>query len=174
MEHYDSEANELNIDKLNEMKLWLFQENIRLETQKTELEEAREKFNKERTNFRKEMEALNQRSLQERKRLREENLFFDKKMAILQEGFRQLEEDRNSFRQEKAQFQNQKQLASKTENSICSSSVAERLFSGITNPLVLRKRYKDLVKIFHPDNLFGDEELLQMINKEYLRRKEEQ
>jgi len=27
------------------------------------------------------------------------------------------------------------------------------LFRGINNPLALRKRYRDLVKIFHPDNL---------------------
>ncbi len=45
------------------------------------------------------------------------------------------------------------------------------LFRGATNPLALRKRYKDLMKIFHPDNLSGDGELVQMINREYNRRK---
>ena len=54
-----------------------------------------------------------------------------------------------------------------------SEEIAKRLFKGINNILVLRKRYRDLVKIYHPDNIFGDEELVQMINKEYIRRKEE-
>ena len=49
--------------------------------------------------------------------------------------------------------------------------IARVLFRGATNPLTLRKRYKDLLKIFHPDNLCGDAELVQMINREYERRK---
>ena len=51
--------------------------------------------------------------------------------------------------------------------------IGQILFRSVNNSLGLRKRYRDLVKIFHPDNLFGDEELSQMINKEYLRRKRE-
>ena len=37
-----------------------------------------------------------------------------------------------------------------------------------------KRRYKDLMKIFHPDNNAGDEELVQLINKEFNRKKEEQ
>ena len=40
-------------------------------------------------------------------------------------------------------------------------------FQGVTNPLALKKRYKDLIKIFHPDNLAGDKEIIQRINREY-------
>lgn len=53
-------------------------------------------------------------------------------------------------------------------------AAARFLFWGINNSLALRKRYKDLLKIFHPDNLFGDEELVQMLNREYLRRRREE
>ena len=45
------------------------------------------------------------------------------------------------------------------------------LFKGVSNPITLRKRYKELLKIFHPDNLCGDEEMVQLINREYERRK---
>lgn len=31
----------------------------------------------------------------------------------------------------------------------------------------LKKRYKQLLKIYHPDNLCGDTETLQEINREY-------
>ena len=81
-------------EELKEIKLWLFQENMRLEQERTELEQARNKFLDERVKLRDELDELNRRTVMERKRLKEENLFFEKKMAILQEGFRQLEEDR--------------------------------------------------------------------------------
>lgn len=78
-------------EELKEIKLWLFQENMRLEQERTELEQARNKFLDERVKLRDELDELNRRTVMERKRLKEENLFFEKKMAILQEGFRQLE-----------------------------------------------------------------------------------
>lgn len=163
-----------NPDKLKEVKLWLFQENIRIESEKKDLEEAKEKFFQERSNFRREMDALNRRTVQERQRLKEESLFFDKKMAILQDGFRQLEADRKSFEQKKQAEENK---SKSKQNDMyfngTSESIAKRLFGNINNTLALRKRYKDLIKIFHPDNVYGDEELVQMINKEYIRRKEE-
>ena len=60
-------------DKLRDVKLWLFKENIRLENERRELED------------------LNRRILQEKKRLKEENLFFEKKLEILQDGIRKLD-----------------------------------------------------------------------------------
>lgn len=159
-------------DELKKVKLWLFQENIRLENERKELEQAQDKFLKERVKFRDEMDSLNRRTVMERKRLKEENLFFDKKMAILQAGFQQLDADRKSFEREKKRF-----IAEKAEKqySIPESNIVETLFrSASSNPLALRKRYRDLVKIFHPDNVFGDEELVQLINKEFMRRRREE
>ena len=158
-------------DELKKVKLWLFQENIRLENERKELEQAQDKFLKERVQFRDEMDSLNRRTVMERKRLKEENLFFDKKMAILQAGFQQLEADRKSFESEKKRFfkEQEENFYIKEDNDI-----AEALFRSVSNPLALRKRYRDLVKIFHPDNLLGDEELVQLINKEFMRRRREE
>ncbi len=89
---------------LREAKLWLFQENIRLENEKRELAASREKFLKERVLFQRELEDLNRRTVIERKRLKEENLFIEKKLAILQNGFRQLEEDRRSFERQRKEL----------------------------------------------------------------------
>ena len=166
--------------RLKEVKLWLFQENVRLENERRELEQSREKFLSERVRFKKELEELNKRTLMERKRLKEENLFFDKKFAILQDGFRKLEEDRQAFERKKKLFAREQASASRSyrQPSEGGGPVVEEtvrmLFRGINNPLALRKRYRDLVKIFHPDNLCGDEELVQIINKEYIRRKREE
>ena len=126
--------------------------------------------------LRDELDALNRRTVMERKRLKEESLFFEKKMAILQDGFRQLEEDRKKLEKERRLLR-EEEVSPKasdedgTENTL---TVVQLLFRGVNNPLALRKRYRDLIKIFHPDNLFGDGELAGQINKEYLKRKQEE
>lgn len=161
-----------DIDELKEAKLWLFQENIRLENARRELATSQEKFLNERVQLRKELDELNRRTVQERKRLKEESMFFEKKLAILQDGFRQLDEDRRALERQKKVLEERTSRVSYEEigGPVAEESV-RLLFRGANNPLALRKRYKDLVKIFHPDNLFGDEELAQVINREYLRRK---
>lgn len=160
-----------DMDELKDAKIWLFQENIRLENARKELDASQEKFLKERVQLRKELDELNRRTVMERQRLKEENMFFEKKMAILQNGFRQLDADRRAFENQKKTLE-ERARRSREETSIPLLEDSVRLlFRGANNPLALRKRYKDLVKIFHPDNLFGDEELAQSINREYLRRK---
>ena len=161
-----------DIDELKEVKLWLFQENIRLENARKELATSQERFLNERVQLRKELDELNRRTVQERKRLKEESMFFEKKLAILQDGFRQLDEDRRALeRQKKALEERTSRVVYEEIGGPAMEESVRLLFRGANNPLALRKRYKDLVKIFHPDNLFGDEELAQVINKEYLRRK---
>ena len=64
-------------EELKEAKLWLFQENMRLQQERTELEQAKDKFLEERVTLRDELDALNRRTVMERKRLKEESLFFD-------------------------------------------------------------------------------------------------
>ncbi len=163
-----------NMDELKNAKLWLFQENMRLENERNEFIQSRDKFIKERVQFRNEMDELNRRTVLERKRLREESLFFDKKMMILQDGFRRLEEDRRTFEKEKRNLKAELTRLQEESLSLSGSNVAEVLFRSVNNPLALRKRYRDLVKIFHPDNLFGDDELIQQINQEFMRRRREE
>lgn len=162
-----------NMDELKEAKLWLFQENMRLENERNEFIQSRDKFFKERVKLRDELDDLNRRTVLERKRLKEENLFFEKKMMILQDGFRKLEEDRRSFEKEKRAMRAEIDRLQEMNMESSANDTAEVLFRSVNNPLALRKRYRDLVKIFHPDNMFGDEELVQQINKEFVRRKKE-
>lgn len=161
-----------NMDELKQLKVWLFQEILRLENAKTELQESQDRFIKERVQFRDEMDKLNRRTVTERKRLKEEHLFFEKKLAILQDGFRQLDADRRKFEKEKRLYHRQQ---SERRYDYSGDGVDETLVSAMfrntNNILALRKRYKDLVKIYHPDNLFGDEEMMQAINREYMRRR---
>ena len=82
---------------------------------------------------------MNRRTVMERKRLKEESLFFEKKMAILQDGFRQLEEDRKKLEQETTDFSGKKRsvqkLLTKHEHREYSLTVVQLLFRGVNNPL---------------------------------------
>ena len=123
------------------------------------------KFLEEKKQFQEEMKYLNKKVLDERKRLKEEELFFEKKMDILKGGFAQLEADRKAVEQERMRLEAQK--AAMGDSRGFGDDDVRLFFRGANNPLTLKKRYKDLIKIFHPDNLCGDTELLQKINRMY-------
>lgn len=141
-------------ERLNELKVYLLHEMNQLENQRKEIKKLQEKLE------------------QEQKRMDIENRFFDNKMDILQSGFRQLDVDRQKLEKERMRFELEKELFEDDVKFIEDDIVAV-LFRGASNPLTLRKRYKDLMKIYHPDNLCGDAQLVQLINKEYEKRKAE-
>ena len=153
-------------DELQELKSWLFRENIRLVTAAKELEEMQEQFLKEKVQFQEEMKLLNQKISLERQRLKEDNIFFERKMEILKNGYSQLDIDRRRLDKEWAKLSAEKELIGqrKAYEGITGVSV---FFQGVRTPIALKKRYKDLIKIFHPDNVAGDTEIIQRINKEY-------
>jgi hypothetical protein len=173
-------------DELKKLKLFLFQENMRLNAERQKLEADREElkklqdsFMKDRVSLRDELNELNRRTTQERQRLRQDNIFFEKKMEILKDGFRALEEDRRKLEREREEFEAGRRLSMNEMSGPDLSHLSESdfdsiacvLFASVTNQSMLRKRYKDLVKIYHPDNLCGDDRLSRAINKEYQRRK---
>ena len=162
-------------EELKEAKLWLFRENMRLQKERKELESAKDKFLNERVRLRDEIDELNRKTVMERKRLKEESLFFEKKMEILKAGFLQLEQDRKMLERERRSIEQERaRLIEQDRDVYMSEDAVSLLFRNANNPLALRKRYRDLIKIFHPDNLFGDAELTLSINKEFSRRREEQ
>ena len=130
-----------------------------------ELEQMQEQFREEKEQFREEMKALNRRMAAERQRLKDDNLFFEKKMEILKGGFTELDMDRRRLEKEWARLEAQKEVMQQPVYS--SGRDVSDLFQGVKNPLALKKRYKDLIKIFHPDNVAGDKEMIQKINIEY-------
>lgn len=160
-------------EALNELKAWLFRENIRLSLERKNLEELFEKFLQEKKQFQSEMHLLNQSVLLERKRLKDESSFFDKKMEILQNGFRALEFDRKQLERERLRFETEKSVHEEHYEYAGSKVRAHVFFKGVTSQLALKKRYKDLMKIFHPDNLCGDNETVLAIGREYEKLRKE-
>ena len=137
-----------------------------------ELNELYVRFLEEKKQFQEEMKAFNAKILLERKRLKEEELFFDKKMDILKGGFEQLEADRKKLNRERAAFERERNNLARAERVLAEDDITEVLVRGVRNRLTLKKRYKDLIKIFHPDNVCGDTDTIRMINEEYKRLKD--
>lgn len=181
-------------DKLDDIQLknWLFKENMRLEDLREELSRAskllreqadlvkkeefrlqdeKQRFKKEKNEFKIQMHDWTGKIKEERKKLEEEQSFFDKKFKVLEMGFKQLDADRRAFEAKKRAFEYQKyeQESAGDFKPLDESMLADEtfFFRGVTHPLALKKRYKDLIKIYHPDNLGGDKTMLQQINKEY-------
>ena len=154
-------------EELGELKAWLFKENIRLELERSELNRMKDKLLKERQQFQTEMTEVNHRLVIERKRLKQDDAFFDKKIEILKNGFSQLEADRKKMERERLQFEAERSAHSSAIRQDKNTALAEMLFQGVNSQLALKKRYKDLIKMFHPDNIAGDHEMVLVINRIY-------
>lgn len=110
----------------------------------------------------------------ERRMLREQNKLLEQKLEILKDAYMQLDKDRRKVEWEKlkvkAEREHQDRRSYRQENTdMRRDTDASVFFKGVTNQLALKKRYRDLIKIFHTDNLYGDKETLQAINREYER-----
>lgn len=135
-------------EELEQLKLWLFRENIRINCEKQE------------------MKSLNQKLQFEKKRLSEDQTFFQKKLSILENAYKQLDIDRRKVEKERKSVESERRTL--LEKGFTHDISKETIyFKGVNSPLALKKRHKDLIKIFHPDNLCGDTSTIQMINKEY-------
>lgn len=154
-------------DELSGLKAWLFKENIRLELAGEELKRMEDRLLKDRQQFRTEMEEVNKRLVIERKRLKQDEAFFDKKMQILKNGFAELEADRKKLQKEKLQLEGEKNALKSMTRQSKSADLGEMLFQGVNSQLALKKRYRDLIKMFHPDNVAGDHDMVLAINRIY-------
>ena len=136
-----------------------------------ELLREKEKLEADQKDFQEEMEFQNKNLQDAQRRLKEDELFFEKKMEILKGGFAQLEADRRAVEQERIRLEAKKETEASL--SVSDGNAVRLFFRGVSNPLTLKKRYRDLLKIFHPDNLCGDTQLLQEITKTYEELSEE-
>lgn len=172
-------------EELEQYKVMLFKENVRLRTDISELEELQDQMRIDRRKFAEEKKAIEQSRIElehdkelvfkeleeERKRLEQDKVFFDKKQMMLDRAFKELDNDRKRIEQERIalnKFRDDvKKQVSKEKKINPVEYKTGVFFRGVSNTFELKKRYKDLIKVFHPDNAGGDNDTLQMINKEY-------
>lgn len=138
-------------------KEWLFEENVRLDRLKQELEEEKRTL----------------RSEQEK--LADEKKAFEQQKKVLEIGFLKLAADKEMFWAEvKKQKEKEKRARYKKEADkarelpdFLKDFRGPGFFGGVTEYASLKKRYKELMKIFHPDNQSGDSFTVACINKEF-------
>lgn len=113
-----------------------------------------------------------------RKTVRTGKSLLNMKLDILKEEYRKLADEKEQFKREKQYhaWEEQKREQKKERKAYESESTLtmkpEIFFRGVGNELMLKKRYKDLIKIYHPDNVAGDTRTVQEINKEYEKMKQ--
>lgn len=155
--------------ELKELKLWLFRESIRLRDEKHDFEMEKRDFLNERENTREENRRYEEHLALRGRQLRRDEELIGQKHEIIKRGFEELDRDRQAvIARENAVRAREAQLQESMKNySPDSREVNDVLFRGADNILLLKKRYKDLMKMFHPDCPGGDTEMVKSLNRTY-------
>lgn len=150
-----------NMDKdaLSEAKIWLFKENMRLLEMQRELDEKSENLEKEEQSLRKELSEEMKKLKVRESQLILEKKHVDDRLNILRRGFEELNADKAAFEAEKRNLKPQSSVRISTDGFV--------FFRGVDTRDKLKKRYKELLKIYHPDNSGGDEGTVHLIRSEY-------
>ena len=149
-------------DELAQLRVWLFKESVRLENQESALSERYARLEADEMAFRERMDIAERKLETANKKLNNEQALFDQRLKILNNGFEQLNSDKKKLETEFIRLQREKEYQRENEYD-----ALDLLFRGANTPLTIKKRYKDLMKMFHPDNVSGDLDMVQLINKEY-------
>lgn len=131
------------------------------------LEEERRTLENERRTLEQERREFNRWVEIEDRRLEQQQKLFDMKFKILEEELMKLATEKEQVKKQKAFYQRVSDFNAQSEEKSSNVVKADMFFSGVGNKQSLKKRYKDLIKIYHPDNLDGDNNTIQEINSEY-------
>lgn len=150
------------MDELLEMKLWIFQESERIEQERRVVDKKVAQIEEEIKKLRVDLQAERSALEHEKQRLSDDKVLFDQQIEILKEGFDKLNADKKHIEREWKKLEQEKGFIREDEYSR-----GEFFFHGVNSMLALKKRYRDLMKIYHPDNMCGDHEMCDIINQEY-------
>lgn len=130
-----------------------------LRKEKKELERQRRKLEREKRDFAAVKHC-------EDKRIEKEKQLFEMKWRILEEELKKLADEKKQVERQRNFY---KYLADHEIKEEKNTAVVrgELFFAGVEDKQALKKRYKDLLKIYHPDNRSGDVGTIQEINREY-------
>lgn len=155
---------------------WYFQETVELERKKEDLEQEKKEFQEDKRSFERERRDFRLRQEMTDSRLAQKEKLLEMKQQILEEELRKLAEDKKKLEQERAYYyrreEKQEQEWQDRQRTDAGCLDTGMFFKGVGNVLALKKRYKDLIKIYHPDNIDGDTGTIQEINREYHQLKE--
>jgi len=163
-------------EDIKQIKAWMFQEQVRIQAKQEELEELNHSLQELKKSLEAEQTALDLKEKTIKKRFDDNEAFIAKKLKIIENAYQQLAVDRKSlecerlnFEHEKNKYRRQKMSGMKVHQFDTGAYDGTSFFRGVDSELALRKRYKELLKIFHPDNKCGDTKTLLLIQTEYER-----
>jgi hypothetical protein len=166
-------------EELKKLKVWMFQEHIKIQAKSDELQEISRELVKMKRELEKKKTILDLREQTLEKRFGDNEELIAKKKKIIEDAYDQLNVDKKAlecerlnFEHEKNRYRRQKMAGGSSRTSSYQQSDNSAydntsFFRGVNNELELRKRYKELLKIFHPDNKCGDTKTLIKIQTEY-------
>ncbi len=149
-------------DDLSQLRIWLFKESVRLENMESALSERYAKLERDEMSFKERVDSMEKKLENAVKKLTNDKALFDQRLEILNNGFEELNADKKRLESEFRRLEREKAYQRDDEYD-----ALDMLFRGVNSPLTLKKRYKDLMKMFHPDNVSGDSYMVQLINEEY-------
>ena len=147
----------------DEKKKWLFKENVRLQELSRNLEDERKLIEIQMGM----LQRQQSKNMLLKTQLESQKDLFAQKWNILERETRQLAIDKDKFEREKLIYKDK--VYREARRSMSNAENVKIFFKGVEDTTSLKKRYKALLKIYHPDNMHGDKELLQAINTEYER-----
>lgn len=146
-----------------EQKKWLFKEHMRLQELDKTLEDERNLID-----IQKHMLARQQnKNMILKQQLENQKSLYDQKWQMLEKQNRQLTIDKERFEREKLVYKDR--VYREARKNAANSDGVKIFFKGVHDQDTLKKRYKSLAKIYHPDNMSGDKDILLAINTEYER-----
>ena len=133
----------------------LYAAKLELEREMRDLENKRAAFLYEMDIKQKELDAQTQ--------------LFNMKWSVLEEETRRLADETKKAEKRRAFFERVNSYQNGSQGSDNKDNIVngEMFFKGVASPQALKKRYKDLIKIYHPDAEYGDNQTVQEINREY-------
>lgn len=152
---------------------WYFKESVEFEDRRKALREEERKLDRERREFERERrEFVIEKKTEKRQREKEKQLF-EMKWKILEEEIKKVASEREQVERQKRFYQYVTEHETKVPEEAGRIVRGDLFFVGVEDKQALKKRYKDLLKIYHPDNLSGDVGTIQEINREYDRLREQ-
>ncbi len=140
----------------------LFQNSVDEEDLRRRLQEEKRSLAAERREFEREKREFRIEQKIEKERISQESRLFEMKWKILEAELQKLAVEKQEIDKER-----KKNRSIRAEYQSHTTAVSRMFFSGVNSESGMKKRYKDLIKIFHPDNMDGDTQTLQVINREY-------
>ncbi len=137
-----------------------------LRKEKRDIERERRKLEREKREF------LNVKDFED-KRIENEKKLFETKWRILEEELKKVADEKVQVEKQRNFYRYVTEHEDNTQNKTSNKVVrGDMFFVGVADKQSLKKRYKDLIKIYHPDNAAGDIGTIQEINREYDRLQE--